>query len=242
MNIFRQTSSSSRNSDGEARTLLPTHSPTILDDDEVDEEYPASAAHQQEQQQTSGPSIDPYDLWKEIEASRSSAEEYVNEYLDLLATSYLDPDEDNHGPSPNARSVISRLRVFRDGALKDLRKLETQLVFAKALREAAPERSSAASSAAAIWTVACTVSAITIPARVAAGLSFFGAVAGVVALAAPPAWRSYHDSNFETMRLDVNKLRHAFEHDRPNDMSRELLRRSRFEHLRKELSNLKDGH
>ncbi|KAM7200803.1 hypothetical protein V8F33_003734 [Rhypophila sp. PSN 637] len=235
MNIFRQTRSSSRNSDGEVRTLLPTHCPTILDD-EVDEEYPASAAHQQEQQPTSGPSIDPYDLWKEIESSRSSAEEYVNEYLDLLATSYLDPDEDNHaiprssrdstGPSSSARSVISGLR----------------LVFAKALREAAPERSSAASSAAAIWTVACTVSAITVPARVAAGLSFFGAVAGVVALAAPPAWRSYHDSNFEAMRLDVNKLRHAFEHDRPNDMSRELLRRSRFEYLRKELSNLKDGH
>jgi len=90
-------------------------------------------------------------------------------------------------------------------------------------------------------TVACTVTAVTLPIKATAGLPFFGVFAGVAALVAgPPAWRLYQDRIFEAIRADVNRLRHAFEEDLGaiDDRSRAMLKKKRFGNLKYELTGL----
>jgi len=82
------------------------------------------------------------------------------------------------------------------------------------------------------------VTAVALPIKVTAGLPFFGAFAGVAALAGPPAWRLLQDRIFGSIRADVNRLRHAFEEDLGaiDDRSRKLLKIKRFRYLKYELT------
>ncbi|KAM5346277.1 hypothetical protein ACJ41O_009282 [Fusarium nematophilum] len=77
------------------------------------------------------------------------------------------------------------MKISRDTAIRDLLAMETVLAHAKNLRK--PQRP-AYSSVAAIWTAVCSLSAFTIPIKVAASLSAAEAVVGSVSLAAPPTW------------------------------------------------------
>lgn len=103
MNLFRQTPPAQPNVSETSALLAPT-SPTA--DSNVDEEYPApndplEACRNQQQSQLD--STDPYKLWLEINSERHSAEEYVNNYLDALAKSYLFPDADvSEGDNPDS--------------------------------------------------------------------------------------------------------------------------------------------
>lgn len=91
-----------------------------------------------------------------------------------------------------------------------------------------------------VRTVACTASAFTVPSKVAAGISIAGAVAGVIALTAPPAWHSYQDYNFDTARANVQQLRCTFQNDigAVDDKSRDILKPSQFKFLQRAFVNL----
>ncbi|KAF5124048.1 hypothetical protein E5D57_011970 [Metarhizium anisopliae] len=88
---------------------------------------------------------------------------------------------------------------------------------------------------AAIWprsTLACCISAATVPVKVIAGVSAVGAVAGALALAVPPTWHNIQSYSVRNTRASLKSLRCAFEQNNVGERHRDALEPSKFKYLK----------
>ncbi|RSL44975.1 hypothetical protein CEP54_014471 [Fusarium duplospermum] len=187
-------------------------------------------------------SLDP-DAWKEFEVRRRSAEYYLSRYLeslDRIGQTCVDSDMS----PPQALSIpsqmqtdrdVARLKISSDTAIRDLIVMERILY---QIQENSRLHSQTVSHVAAICpshTVTArlyAVSAVTIPVKVAAGLSAVGAVAGTLFLTAPPVLRTIQSHNVGNALTRVQNLKRAFTERTIGEGNLHDLDQSRFSFLK----------
>ncbi|KAH7022018.1 hypothetical protein EDB80DRAFT_693943 [Ilyonectria destructans] len=225
-----------RSHDREDSALLVSRVAAGAEDDGEALAYPTQSSSGYPEHQTAF--LEPADVWKEFQVHRSSAEYHLNNYLDYLARSCDVPDDSpvasqdlstRTQPARNRNKI--QMKISRDTAIRDLLAMETVLAHAKNLRK--PQKPTL-SPVAAIWTVACSFSAWTIPVKVAANISALGAAVGAVVCAVPVAQHWYQGRQLDDARARVQELRCTFEDNIGivNDTSRDILKDSQYKFLR----------
>ncbi|KAM0420888.1 hypothetical protein ACHAPT_011277 [Fusarium lateritium] len=124
---------------------------------------------------------------------------------------------------------MARLKISSDTAIRDLIVMERILY---QTQENSRLHSQTVSPIAAICTFVCSVSAVTVPVKVAAGLSAVGAVAGTLYLTAPPIWRTIQSHNVGSALTTVQDLKRAFAERTIGEGNLHDLERSRFSFLK----------
>ncbi|OBT68524.1 hypothetical protein VE03_01810 [Pseudogymnoascus sp. 23342-1-I1] len=240
----------------------PDTPPSQLDGGEEAVAYPTRGSSGHPEHESAF--LDPADAWKEFQVHRSSAEYHLDNYLYHLARSCEELDDMPNASQgiafisplatcpfltrwttdlstetqPTRNRVEIQMKISRDTAIRDLLAMETVLAYAKNLRK--KPRKLTYSPMVATWTAACSVSAFTFSAKIAASISAAGAVLGAVALASPPAWHLYQDYRLDSIRTTVQELRNTFQNDigTVSDASRDILKGSQYKFLQRMFADL----
>ncbi|KAH6988925.1 hypothetical protein BKA56DRAFT_574855 [Ilyonectria sp. MPI-CAGE-AT-0026] len=182
--------------------------------------------------------LDLSNFTKDFEVRRDSADHYLDQYLQCLDRIAAASSYDSHVSFTSQDVTIRteqevnrdrvRMDISRDTVIRDLHVMDALITSAKATQNS---HRHLFSPAAAVWTFACSVSAVTIPVKLAAGLSVVGAVVGAVVLGAPPLYRYMEERNLDDGLARVQNLRHAFEQGNVQITNKDDLKAYQFKFL-----------
>ncbi|KAM5354747.1 hypothetical protein ACJ41O_001394 [Fusarium nematophilum] len=155
-------------------------------------------------------------IWELFEVCRRSANRYLMQYFDCLDRIRASSAEvDAHGrlqeivtcEGSGTDSDVWRLKISHDSAVRDLNTLDK--ILDKAREEGKPP-GRAVFPGVAVWTLACSIFALTVPNRVPLAFFKVGALAGALLFTFRPLWKPPRVDRLGTVQSKVQGLIQSF--------------------------------
>ncbi|KAK1825797.1 hypothetical protein QBC39DRAFT_365958 [Podospora conica] len=162
------------------------------------------------------------ELWTKFEVRRESAEYYLNLYFECMDSISADSASYDYGtmdePPPDAmlhptcsppdgprNNTMTKLKIYCDTILRELIVMEEIALFVQQAYASLDEPVIPPTTT--IWTLGCCLTAAFNSSAVIVATSALGALAGGVALVAPPAWRAYHTKKLQDTVASLRDLK-----------------------------------